>query len=131
MTKSTALSVAVVALLLPACSTSERSGAQSDATAQVEVVNISYQPETLQVAIGTEVTWTNMDEGVRHTVTSGRPGDGGVPGVSEGEPPRPDGIFDGDLPDASESFGFTFDEAGTYDYFCRVHPSMTARVVVD
>ncbi len=131
MTKLTALSMAILALLAPACSTSDRPGAQNDASARVDVVSISYQPETLQVSIGTEVTWTNMDEGVRHTVTSGRPGDGGVPGVSEGKPPRPDGVFDGDLPDASESFVFTFEEAGTYDYFCRVHPSMTARVVVD
>lgn len=93
-------------------------------------MNIAFKPASLEVSVGTEVTWTNMDDQVRHTVTSGEPGDGGVPGVSEGESARPDGTFDGDLPDAGDTFSFTFDEPGTYMYFCRVHPSMTGEVVV-
>lgn len=96
----------------------------------VEVVNISYSPETLEIDSGTEVVWTNEDEGVHHTVTSGLPAEDGVPGVSKGKPPKSDGVFDGDLADTSARFRFTFDEPGTYAYFCRVHPSMTGEVVV-
>lgn len=103
----------------------------SAAGAGVEVVNIAYSPDPLEISTGTEVTWTNLDEGVHHTVTSGIPGDNGVPGVSEGKPAKADGLFDGDLPDAGESFSFTFDKAGTYAYFCGVHPSMTGKVVVN
>ena len=123
-------------LVLAACGDSapsaEPASADGGSTSSkaVEVVNIAYAPEALEVALGTEVTWTNEDEGVRHTVTSGTPGDNGVPGVSEGQPSRPDGIFDGDLPDASSRFAFTFDEAGTFPYFCEVHPSMTGEIVV-
>lgn len=68
---------------------------------------------------------------MKHTVTSGKPGDQGVPGLDNAKPSKPDGLFDGTLADAGDTFEFTFDEAGTFVYFCRVHPVMTARVVVD
>lgn len=74
--------------------------------------------------------WTNQDEGVHHTATSGLPGDVGVPGVSAAAPPNPDGVFDGDLPDEGDQFTYTFEESGSYAYFCRVHPSMTGEVIV-
>lgn len=98
--------------------------------AAIDVVNIAYAPARLEIAVGTEVTWTNQDDNVRHTVTSGAPGDNGVPGVSEGKAPKPDGTFDGDLPDASAGFSFTFEEIGTFAYFCVVHPSMVGEIVV-
>ena len=105
---------------------------QSSTTAtSVEVVNIAYEPPSLEIEVGTEVVWTNQAEGVRHTATSGVPGEDSVPGVSEGKPSRPDGIFDGDLADASSTFRFTFEDPGTYKYFCRIHPSMTGEIIVD
>jgi plastocyanin len=70
---------------------------------------------TVTVAAGTTVTFVNEDD-VPHTATSGA-----------GEP---DGTFDLDLPGAGGSATFTFDEPGSYDYYCRVHPSMTAVVEV-
>ena len=96
----------------------------------IDVVNIAYSPETLEIGVDEEVVWTNKDEGVHHTVTSGAPGDNGVPGVSEGKRSNPDGAFDGDLPDASAEYSFTFGEAGTFSYFCKVHPSMVGEIVV-
>lgn len=113
------------------CQAGPADAPKSDPGVKVDVVNIAYSPDPLEISTGTEVTWTNQDEGVHHTVTSGLPGDNGVPGVSEGKPAKPDGVFDGDLPDAGESFSFTFEEAGTYAYFCRIHPSMTAEVIVE
>ena len=97
----------------------------------VEVVNIAYSPATIRIKPGTEVTWVNEDDSVHHTVTSGAPAEDSVPGVSKGKPARPDGEFDGDLPDASSEFRFTFDSAGTYAYFCNIHPSMMGEVVVE
>ncbi|MEA2517177.1 MAG: Cupredoxin-like domain, partial [Actinomycetota bacterium] len=38
--------------------------------------------------------------------------------------------FDGDLPDESSTFGFTFKESGTFNYFCQVHPSMVGKIIV-
>ena len=114
----------------PEASSPDGKGSGGD-SASVEVVNIDFKPATLKVLRSTTVTWVNRDADVRHTVTSGSPATDGVPGVSKGKPSRPDGAFDGDLPDAGASFEFTFDEAGTYAYFCEVHPSMVAEVVVE
>ena len=99
--------------------------------AAVAIEHIAFEPQTLTVDVGTSVTWTNKDEQVTHTVTSGKAGDKGVPGLDNAKPDKPDGTFDAELTDADNSFSFTFDEAGTYAYFCRVHPVMTAEVIVE
>jgi plastocyanin len=131
------MAFAAVAFTSVACgsessSENDRSSAasQEKETTQVDVVNIAYDPETLRVTQGSEVTWTNLDENVHHTVTSGIPAKDGIPGVSEGKPAQADGTFDGDLAEDAAEFTFTFDKPGTYAYFCRVHPSMTAEVIV-
>jgi len=132
--RSFALAATAVIAFGGACAGGSEAGpsAVPDARAatEVAVVNIAYAPETITVETGTEVVWTNEDQSVHHTVTSGIRAKDGVPGVSKGKLERADGTFDGDLPDASSEFRFTFDEAGTYAYFCRVHPSMTGAVVV-
>lgn len=126
------VAVGLVLGLSGACaSTPEQPAADGDAPAEVEVVNIAFAPAAITIDTGTEVVWTNQDESVHHTVTSGMPGDNGVPGVSKAKKARPDGAFDGDLPDASSDFAFRFDEAGTYGYFCKIHPSMTGEVIVE
>lgn len=127
---------AVAAMSLAACGGSE-SGDGSNAAprregraASVTVESLSFDPKTLEVASGTEVTWTNADT-VAHTVTSGIQGEQGAPGVSEDEPAQPDGVFDGDLTEEGEAFSFTFDEAGTYSYYCDIHRQMTGEIVVE
>ena len=79
--------------------------------------NISFDPGTITVEAGTTVTFTNEDI-VRHTVTSGEPGD-------------PDGEFDEDLPDQGDTAQVTFDEPGTVVYYCDLHRNMTGEVVVE
>lgn len=118
--------------VIQGCSASapEATRDREPASNAIDVANIAYTPEVLEIAVGEKVVWTNKDESVHHTVTSGTPGEDGVPGVSKGEPAKPDGAFDGDLPDASSTFTFRFDDAGTFDYFCAVHPSMTGTIVV-
>ena len=111
------------------CSDTGGASSPSD-SAEIDVVNIAYAPERLEITSGTKVVWTNQDESVRHTVTSGLPAKDAVPGVTEGKAARPDGTFDGDLADASSEFTHTFEEPGTYAYFCEVHPSMTGEIVV-
>lgn len=147
MNRQLAVAAALVfAVALPACGGAEDSSsfdaaaapatetstkAESGGSAAIEIVNIAFKPTSMKVLRGTEVTWTSADANVRHTATSGVPGERAVPGVSEGAPAKPDGVFDGDLPDAGSAFSFTFDEAGTYAYFCEIHPSMTAEIVVE
>lgn len=122
-----------LSLTLSACASSSPSldpSQSEDSDIEVSVVNIAYDPATLSVAAGDTVTWTSEDSGVHHTVTSGEPAGDTVPGVSKGSEAKPDGVFDGDLADSGASFTFTFETAGTYAYFCNVHPSMTAEIVV-
>jgi plastocyanin len=80
----------------------------------VEVVidNFTYSPQTLTVAAGTKVRWTNKDD-VPHTVTS------------------TDRKFKGSgTLDTDETFATEFKTAGTYPYYCAVHPHMTGTIVV-
>lgn len=83
----------------------------------VLVQGFRYQPATLEVSTGTTVTWSNEDN-IDHTVTAGTP-------------EAPETTFDIDLPEAGTSGSHTFDEPGTYVYFCQVHESMRGEVVVN
>ena len=121
-----------VAYALSACGADASPSGTSDRTNEptVTIEAIAYRPALIEVAVGDTLSWTNEDESVKHTVTSGKPGDRGVPGLDNAVPDKPDGLFDGELATAGDMFEFTFDDAGTFEYFCRVHPVMTARVVV-
>ena len=83
----------------------------STATAEVTIDNFSFRPQTLTVAVGTTVTWTNRDD-IPHTVVSD------------------DGVFKSKARDTDEKFSYTFAKAGTYPYYCTIHPKMTGKVVV-
>ncbi len=73
-----------------------------------------FAPDSLEVAAGTEVTFENLDS-YAHTVTSA---EGSAVEFSSGE------LAGG------ETFAQSFDEAGTYSYFCEIHPTMRGEVVV-
>src|SRR5680860_1182982 len=90
----------------------------------VVIRGVAFVPADIEVAVGTEVKWSNEDS-VDHTVTSGVQREQGVPGVEEDTDARPDGMFDENLPEEGDTFAFTFDEPGTYAYYCDVHASMT------
>src|SRR5579872_3299667 len=81
------------------------------ANAEVKIDNFSFGPATLTVAAGTTVTWTNRDD-IPHNVVS------------------TDGVFKSKVVDTDEKFSYTFAKAGTYSYFCAIHPKMTGKVVV-
>jgi len=76
-----------------------------------------FIPNTVTIDVGGEVIWENADT-MSHTITSGTAAGG------------PDGHFDSSLVMAGSTFSHTFDEAGTFDYFCMVHPWMVGSVVV-
>jgi predicted secreted protein with PEFG-CTERM motif len=76
-----------------------------------------FVPSMVTIDVGGEVTWENNDTAA-HTITSGTPTGG------------PDGHFDSSLVMAGSSFSHTFDAAGTFDYFCMVHPWMQGMVMV-
>jgi len=76
-----------------------------------------WDPSVVTVGVGETVTWSN-DDTAAHTVTSGSAADG------------PDGVFDSSLFMAGAEFSHTFDEVGTFEYFCMVHPWMAGQVIV-
>jgi len=78
---------------------------------------IYYDPEALQISVGTTVLWINEDSAM-HTITSGNSQKG------------PNGVFDSDLISGGDSFEFTFASAGKEDYYCIVHPWMVGSVEV-
>jgi plastocyanin len=86
---------------------------------------IAYRPETLKVAAGTTVTWTQQDAGF-HTVTSGTADVDASGGIST----NPDGMFRSGRLAQGERFEFAFEDPGTYRYFCEIHPA-TMRAVVE
>ncbi len=102
----------MIAMLLLAGSPSVTANDQpSAATAEVKIDNFSFGPQTITVPVGATVTWTNRDD-IPHTVVS------------------TDGLFKSKVRDTDEQFSYTFTKAGTYSYYCSVHPKMTGQVVV-
>jgi len=110
---SLAMPVMIAMLLLLAGSSrvAANTGQPTAANAEVKIDNFSFGPQTVTVPIGTTVTWTNRDD-IPHTVVS------------------TDGVFKSKVQDTDEKFSYTFTKAGTYPYFCSVHPKMTGKIVV-
>jgi len=77
-----------------------------------------YMPGSITIKTGDKVGWINTDEEV-HTVTSGFENN-----TDKGKQ------FDSGLLNNNQTFEHTFDKAGTYNYFCTVHPTMTGVVNV-
>lgn len=78
---------------------------------RVEIRDFSFSPPTIEVAVGSQLTWGNTDP-TPHTVTAR------------------DGGFDSGTIDPGSRFAATFDRAGTFAYFCQIHPAMTGSVRV-
>ena len=105
------------------------SAASGDTSAtEVTLSDFAFAPKKTSVSVGDTITWTNNDD-ILHTVTSGVGQKQGVPGVTKDKDAKPDGLFDQKV-EFEKTFEFTFDKAGTYKYFCAIHPGMVGTVVV-
>src|SRR5256714_519187 len=100
-----------IVLLLAGSSSVTANDQSSAATSEVKIDNFSFGPQTLTVPVGATVTWTNRDD-IPHTSVSA------------------DGVFKSKVMDTNETFSYTFAKAGTYPYYCLIHPKMTGQVVV-
>jgi plastocyanin len=78
-----------------------------------------YAPPEVQVAAGNSIKWTN-DDNVIHTVTQGKPSEGANSTGFNSGPIQPGGTF-----------VHFFDESGTVDYYCTIHPHMIGKVIVN
>ena len=86
-------------------------GAPVTGVTSLTIQNSMYQPANVQVPVGTTLSWANQDN-VPHSVTF------------------KNGLKDSGLLAQGQSFSYTFTTAGTYQYYCTVHPSMVATVTV-
>ena len=80
----------------------------------VDIQSMAFSPNTITIQVGDSITWTNLDS-FSHTATSTS---GPV-------------AFDSGTLSNSQTFTFTFNTPGTYQYKCDFHSSMTATIVVD
>jgi len=90
--------------------------AGADASADevmVDIADFAFDPETVEVAVGGTITWTNQDS-AQHTAT-GRDRD----------------LLQSGTLQQGDSYSETFDTAGTYEYFCEFHATMNGTIVVE
>ena len=81
--------------------------------------NMAYQPNPIKIKVGETIVWINNDLSI-HTVTEGNPSINVVPANG----------FDSGLINPEETFKHTFDENGTIQYHCSLHPTMLGKVIV-
>ena len=89
--------------------------AAQDATkkdgSEITIDNFTFTPKELTVAVGTTVKWVNHDD-IPHTIVEKKT------------------TFRSKALDTDDSYSFTFTSAGTFDYFCGLHPHMVGQVIV-
>jgi amicyanin len=85
--------------------------AAQDAASVITIDNFTFTPPELTVAVGTTVKWVNHDD-TPHLVVN------------------KDKAFRSKALDTDDSYSFTFTSAGTFDYFCSLHPHMVGKVIV-
>jgi len=73
--------------------------------------NFTFKPDAITVAVGTTIVWENDDD-IPHSIVETL------------------GKFHSPALDTEDKFSFTFDKAGTFEYFCGLHPHMKGKVVV-
>jgi len=87
-------------------------GAAPAEDAAVQIDDFAFSPASITVKAGTTVTWRNKDD-IPHTVASSTR------------------LFKSKALDTDDTYTFTFNEPGTYQYFCSLHPHMTGKIVVE
>ncbi len=98
--------------------TAEPAEEEPAADAEVRIVNSVFQPAELTVSVGDEVAFLN-DDTFTHTITEGTDGDA-----------VEDPIVDDEITGRGE-VRVTFDEAGTYEITCEIHPTMQMTITVE
>jgi plastocyanin len=103
--------IAMILILLAGSFSIAANAEPSAGAASVKIDNFVFGPQTLTVPVGATVTWTNSDD-IPHTSVS------------------TEGVFKSKVMDTDEKFSYTFTKAGTYPYYCTIHPKMTGKIVV-
>jgi|GEM_PF-3531976 len=110
----TLLMVSLLSLSALTLTSPEAEASAARANHSVNIQSFAFSPSSLTIDVGDTVEWTNND-GTSHTATS-------TSGPAS---------FDSGTIGSGSSFSFTFTTAGTYDYQCNIHTSMTASITVE
>lgn len=92
---------------------SPQPAAQSQNTVEantITIANFAFNPGSLTIKVGTKVTWINQDS-TAHRIKSN--------------------TFNSTDLNQGEKFEFTFNNPGSFDYICGIHPSMSGKIVVE
>jgi amicyanin len=81
------------------------------ASPSVHIDNFTFTPQEITITRGATVTWVNDDD-IPHAIAAS------------------DKAFRSKAMDTEEKFSFKFNEPGTYEYFCSLHPHMQGKVIV-
>jgi amicyanin len=104
--------VLVATLLGPVVGAFLAFGAVSAEEANVVTIdNFTFTPPELTVAVGTTVKWVNHDD-IPHSVVDNNK------------------AFRSKALDTDDAYSFTFASAGTFSYFCGLHPHMQGKIIV-
>jgi plastocyanin len=85
--------------------------AVQSAEMSIKIDNFTFTPDTIEVAVGTTVVWTNDDD-IPHALA------------------ETERRFKSKALDTGDTYSFTFTTPGSYDYFCSLHPHMKGKIVV-
>lgn len=107
LTRNTLTIVAVVFMAIVLTASTSQAG-----TVDVDIVGFAFVPDTLIIAPGTVVRWTNSDA-VQHSSTSDAP------------------LWDSGFLNQGQSWSRQFDAVGAFPYHCTPHPGMTAVIIVE
>ena len=100
----------VIGALLALGTVAAQDATKKDAN-EITIDNFTFTPKELTVPVGTTVTWLNHDD-IPHTIVEKKT------------------TFRSKALDTDDSYSFTFTSAGTFDYFCGLHPHMVGQVIV-
>ena len=106
-TVGVALMITAMLVVYPTRARGEANGSGTE----VKVDNFTFGPDTLTVPVNSTVTWVNKDD-IPHVIASN------------------DGLFKSKALDTDQKYSYTFTKAGTYPYYCSIHPKMVGKIVV-
>lgn len=107
------VSIAILMAILAVLILQPRQAKAGDAAVgtEVKVDNFTFAPQTVTVPVNSTVTWVNKDD-IPHVIAAN------------------DGSFKSKALDTDQKFSYTFSKAGTYAYYCSIHPKMVGKIVV-
>lgn len=87
------------------------SAGSSSQVVEVSIKNFAFNPDPLNIKVGTTVKWTNEDSVVHNVISDSQ-------------------VFTSSELSQGDTFSFTFTTAGTFTYSCSHHPNMKGTIIV-